>query len=61
MNNIIKSENVIMQGKTTEKTDIHKEICGELNKIYEAKNKDYGDTRHILLINREAVANYKNK
>jgi len=27
MNNIIKSENVIMQGKTTEKTDIHKEIC----------------------------------
>jgi hypothetical protein len=44
MNNIIKSENVIMQGKTTEKTDIHKEICGELNKIYEAKNKDYGDS-----------------
>jgi hypothetical protein len=27
-----------------EKIDQHKKICGELNEIYTAKNKDYGDS-----------------
>ena len=26
------------------KTDLHREICERLNKIYTAKNKDYGDS-----------------
>lgn len=28
------------------KVDFHKDICSELNKIYEQKNHDYGDSFH---------------
>jgi len=30
------------------KIEYHKGICNELNKIYEAKNSDYGDSFSIL-------------
>lgn len=30
----------------TTKINIHKDICMELNKIYEKKNNDYGDNFH---------------
>ena len=26
------------------KVEVHKQICDELNKVYEAKNHDYGDS-----------------
>lgn len=28
------------------KVDLHKDICSELNRIYEQKNHDYGDSFH---------------
>jgi hypothetical protein len=37
-------EDVIQASHILEKIDRHKEICEKLNKIYTAKNEDYGDS-----------------
>lgn len=33
-----------LNNKQTNKIEKHKKICEKLNKIYQAKNKDYGDS-----------------
>jgi len=36
--------NYIKEGKELDKSEVHAEICIELNKIYVKKNNDYGDS-----------------
>ena len=39
-----------MEKKTPNKVDMHFDICAGLNKIYEQKNHDYGDSFHDTFV-----------
>ena len=41
--------------KTPNKVDMHFDICTELNKIYEQKNHDYGDSFHDTFVEEGLV------
>lgn len=36
--------------QTPSKVDRHKDLCTKLNKLYEYKNRDYGDSFHLTFL-----------